>query len=95
MQIVRPGNDPRRDLIEQMKAEWLARPVNDIEQCSQLTEAEAEELAAWHHEQIVERARILGCSPLMAGIVEELCRCWLDGTPPHSPHARRVLKAYE
>lgn len=80
--------------VERLQAEWLAQPTWDIELSDGLREAEREELAAWHHDQIVQRAAILGCSALMAAILEELVRCWLDGTPPHSAHARLVLRAF-
>ncbi len=83
-------------LVERLQAEWLASPTFDVElvEDEELSQDEREELAAWHQDQIAQRAALLGCSALMAAIVEELARCWLDGTAPLSAHARRVLKAF-
>ena len=82
-----------RQEVEDLKRNWLANPVYDIEFAVGF-ELVANELAAWHDDQIMLRARMMGCSHLMASILEELVRCWIHGVPPKSSLACRVLESY-
>lgn len=84
---------PTPQEVERLKRLWRVNPTFDVEYASGF-ELMRDELAAWHDEQVRERAAILGCSPLMAAIVEELVHCWIDCRPPASPLARRVLLSF-
>lgn len=79
--------------VEKLKRAWLRNPTWDIEWAVGF-EAYRTELANWHEDQIVARAAALGCSKLMAAIVEELVHCWIDGTRPVSPLATRILLSF-
>ena len=84
---------PTQQEMDDLKCTWLAMPTWDVE-FSVGFELMQNELAAWHDEQIALRARAMGCSHLMASILEELVRCWIHGVPPRSPLAARVLASY-
>lgn len=84
---------PTAEEIENLKQCWLSHPTWDIE-FSVGFDLVFNELAAWHDEQIWRKAKALGCSHLMASILEELVRCWIGGVPPKSPFALRLLASY-
>lgn len=104
-QIDHPGVDvaeaqtgilPRRrseQEIDDLKRTWLTHPAWDIE-FSAGFELHFNELAAWHDQQIWNKARALGCSHLMASVLEGLVRCWITNEPPRSPLAQRFLASY-
>jgi hypothetical protein len=84
---------PTAAAIARLKAAWLRHPTWDIELIGGF-EPVMTELAQWHEEQVKLRARVMGCSYLMASVVEEIMHCWLDCAPPVSPLARRVLLSF-
>lgn len=79
--------------LDNLKHCWLSHPAWDIE-FSAGFELHFNELAAWHDEQIALKAKALGCSHLMASVLENLVRCWINNEPPRNGHAQRFLASY-
>ena len=75
---------PSLAAIEILKKQWLNLPIFDLEYTPGYELAE-EDLALWHQAQLEQRAKAIGCTVLMASILEELARIWLQAQRP-SPH---------